>query len=228
MVGRLLLVHSPLTGPQTWDAIAPHLAEPGRPVAIPDLTSTVAAGPPYGERQVELIARGAVGQPAVLVGHSGAGPLLAAAGARLGRVEGYVFVDAGLPSPGRAWTETAPPELADQLREMADANGWLPPWPQWWGEKAMAELVPDPAVRARFAAGCPRLPLAMFEETHPPAPGWPDAPCAYLQLSDAYEAEAARAAGLGWPVARLISHHLAPLTDPAGVAAAVRDLLRRP
>jgi hypothetical protein len=67
----------------------------------------------------------------------------------------------------------------------------------------------------------------MFEETHPPAPGWPDAPCAYLQLSDAYAAEAARAAELGWPVARLISHHLAPLTDPAGVAAAVRDLLRR-
>jgi hypothetical protein len=148
MPARLLLVHSPLTGPQTWDMIAPHLAEPGWPVILPDLTSTIAAGPPYGRRQIKLIARGAGGQPAVLIGHSGAGPLLAAAG-------------------------------------------------------------------------------AMFEEIHPPAPRWPDAPCAYLQLSDAYEAEAARAADLGWPVARLISYHLAPLTDPAGVAAAVRDLLRQ-
>lgn len=33
MAGRLLLVHSPLTGPQTWDAIAPHLAKPGWLVA---------------------------------------------------------------------------------------------------------------------------------------------------------------------------------------------------
>jgi hypothetical protein len=227
LTARLLLVHSPLTGPQTWDAIAPHLAGPGLPVTIPDLTRTAAAGPPYCGRQAELIARAAAGQPAVLVGHSGAGPLLAAVGALIGQVERYVFVDAGLPSPGRAWTETAPPELVAQLREMADAEGWLPPWPQWWGDEAMAELVPDPAARARFAAGCPPLPLAMFEETHPPAPGWPDAPCAYLQLSDSYAAEASRAAGLGWPVARLISHHLAPLTDPAGVAAAVRDLLHR-
>jgi hypothetical protein len=37
----------------------------------------------------------------------------------------------------------------------------------------------------------------------------------------------ARAAELGWPVARFISHHLALLTDPAWVAAAVRDLLHR-
>jgi hypothetical protein len=230
MAGRLLLVHSPLTGPQTWDTVAPHLAEPGRPVVVPDLTSTIAAGPPYGQRQIELIARGTEGQPAVLVGHSRAGPLLAAAGALAGQVEGYVFVDARLPSPGRAWTETSPPGLVARLREMADAAGWLPPWPQWWGEEAMAELIPDPATRARFAAGCPPLPMAMFEETYPPAPGWPErptAPCAYLQLSEAYQAEATRAADLGWPVARLIGHHLAPLTDPAGVAGAVRHLLHQ-
>ena len=32
--------------------------------------------------------------------HSGAGPLLVAMGQSLGCVEGYVFVDAGLPHPG--------------------------------------------------------------------------------------------------------------------------------
>jgi hypothetical protein len=162
----------------------------------------------------------------VLVGHSRAGPILAAAGALITQVRGYVFVDARLPFPGQTWMETAPPELVARLREMADPDGWLPPWPRWWGEEALAELLPDPVIRERFTAGCPRLPLAMFTERHPPAPRWPEAPCAYLRLSEAYEDEAARAAGLGWPVTRLASHHLALLTDPAEVAEAISQLLR--
>jgi len=97
----------------------------------------------------------------------------------------YVFVDAGLPTPGQAWMETVPPELAAQLREMADADGWLPPWSRWWGDEAMSELLPDPETRRWFAAGCPRLPL------------------------------------------ELISHHLAPLTDPGPVAASLRELIGR-
>ncbi len=71
------------------------------------------------------------------------------------------------------------------------------PWPQWWGDEVLAGLVPDMAARQRFAAGCPRLPLAMFAEIYPPAPRWPDAPAAYLQLSEAYEDQAARARELG-------------------------------
>ena len=223
---RLLLVHSPLVGPASWDLIAPALAEPARQVTIPDLTSTIAAGPPWCSRQAELIARAAAGRPAVLVGHSRAGPILAAAGALIPQVRGYVFVDARLPFPGQTWMDTAPPELVAHLREMADPDGWLPPWPRWWGEEALAELVPDPGTRVRFIAGCPPLPLAMFAETHPPAPRWPDAPCAYLRLSEAYEDQAALAAGLGWPVTRLASHHLALLTDPAEVAEAISQLLR--
>jgi hypothetical protein len=96
-----------------------------------------------------------------------------------------------------------------------------PPWPQWWGDQTLAELIPDPAAR-RFAAGCPRLPLAMFEEVHSPAPQWPDAPAAYLQLSEAYQDQANKARELGWPVAQRMSQHLAPLTDSALVAGSPR------
>ena len=224
MAARVVLVHSPLVGSATWELVAADLAGRGREVGVPDLTGTVTAGPPYCSRQAEVIARSASGQPAILVGHSGAGPLLAAAGAILGQVRGYVFVDAGLPTPGRSWMETAPSELAAQLREMADDQGWLPPWPQWWGDETMAELIPDPAARRHFAAGCPRLPLAMFEEVHPPVP-WPDAPAAYLQLSEAYEDQAAAARELGWPVAERASHHLAPLMDSALVAESLGELL---
>lgn len=225
MAVRLLLVHSPLVGCATWDLVAADLAGGGYELGVPDLTGTVMAGPPYCLRQAQVIADSASGQPAILIGHSGAGPLLAAAGAIIGRVRGYIFVDAGLPVPGQSWMETVPPDLAAQLREMADARGWLPPWSQWWGDEALAGLVPDPAVRQRFAAGCPRLPLAMFEEIHPPAPRWPDAPAAYLQLSEAYQDQAARARELGWPVIEQMSHHLALLTEPGRVAGSLRELI---
>jgi hypothetical protein len=65
----------------------------------------------------------------------------------------------------------------------------------------------------------------MFTEVHPPAPGWPAGPVGYLQLSEAYDHEAARARELGWPVRQQLSHHLALLTDPGQVAREVRRLL---
>lgn len=65
----------------------------------------------------------------------------------------------------------------------------------------------------------------MFEEVHPPAPRWPDAPAAYLRLSEAYDEQAIRARDLGWPVSERASHHLAPLTDPGLVADSLGNLL---
>jgi hypothetical protein len=225
MDARLLLVHSPLVGSGTWDLVAADLSGRGWEVGVPDLTATLTAGSPYCVRQAEVIARSTSGRPAILIGHSGAGPLLAAAGAATGQVRGYLFADAGLPIPGQTWMETVSAELAAQVGGMADDRGWLPPWPQWWGAEVLAGLIPDPAARQRFADGCPRLPLAMFEEVHPPVPQWPDAPAAYLQLSEAYQDEAARARELGWPVTERMSHHLAPLTHPALVAGAMHELL---
>jgi pimeloyl-ACP methyl ester carboxylesterase len=223
--GALVLVHSPLVGPATWQPVAAMLAARGRQTCVPDLTPALAAGPPYWAGQVEAITRAAAGQRAVLIGHSGAGPLLAAAGSHLDDVRAYLFVDAGLPAPGRSWLSTVPPDLADHLRAMADADRMLPPWPQWWGDDVMAELIADPAARRVFAAECPRLPMAMFEEVLPEVPHWPDAPAAYLRLTEAYDEPAEQARALGWPVTQLDSHHLAPFTDPSGVAGSLLGLL---
>ncbi|HXT91567.1 MAG TPA: alpha/beta fold hydrolase, partial [Trebonia sp.] len=117
MQARLLLVHSPLVGCGTWAPVAADLAGDGYAVTVPDLAGAVAAGPPYHLRQAEMVARSAAGEPVILIGHSRAGPLLAAAGTMLGEgVRGYVFVDARLPAPGRSWMETVQPELAGRLR----------------------------------------------------------------------------------------------------------------
>lgn len=228
MEPRLLLVHSPLVGCGTWEPIAEVLAGDGYAVTVPDLGGMVTGRPPYHSRQAQVISHSAGGQPAVLIGHSGAGPLLATAGMMLGeQARGHIFVDAGLPTPRRSWMETAPPDLAAQLRGMADSQGWLPPWSRWWGEEELAALLPDPVLRQRFAAGCPRLPLALFEEAHPLIPGWPNAPGGYLQLSEAYDGEAATAGELGWPVRKQLSHHLGLLTAPGQIASEIRELVNK-
>ena len=147
-----MLVHSPLVGPATWDLVAPLLAERGYEVRIPDLTGALAAGEPYCSRQAGLIAGSAMtgsADTAVLIGHSGAGALLAPAARRVRSLAGYVFVDAGLPIPGHTPMSTMPPDLAEQLKAMAGPDGWLPPWPQWWGTDGLAELIQDPDVRHR-------------------------------------------------------------------------------
>jgi hypothetical protein len=218
-------VHSPLVGPLSWLPVAAALTSRGHEATVPDLTPAVAAGPPYLTRLVQAIAAAGSGAAATaLIGHSRAGPLLAAAGGMLDQVDGYVFVDARLPAPGRSWLSTMPAGLVAELTARGH-DGRLPPWPQWWGEAAMAELVPDPDVRRRFAAECRALPIAMLEETLPDAPRWPDAPAAYLRLSRAYDEQAQQARELGWPVRSMESHHLAPLTEPDRVAGALVDLM---
>lgn len=226
----LVLVHSPLIGPATWDALVPALREHGFDTVVPDLTGALTAGPPYWPKQVDAVAKAVPGRSAALVGHSGAGPLLPAMGDRLhdaaGGVGGYVYVDAGLPQPGVSWLESVPAELANHLRSM-ESEGWLPPWPQWWEPAELRGMLPDAGVREHFTAACPALPLAMFEEAGPPSAEWPSRPSAYLRLSEAYEQPAEQARGLGWPVVELPSHHLGVLTDPHVVADAVAALVAR-
>lgn len=220
----LTLVHSPLVGPGTWEPLAAAARQRGYQVQVPDLTLTVSDGPPFASRQVDAVAA-TVGQTqTILVGHSGAGPLLAAMGDAVGGVAGFVFVDAGLPAPGKAWVETVPLELVAHLRGMA-RDGWLPPWSAWWGTDGLADLLPDDHIRERFVDQCPPLPMAMFEEVMPPSPGWSDRPGAYLRLSDAYQEPADQARALGWHVTEVAGNHLSILTNPELVIDPLFSLL---
>jgi len=216
-----VLVHSPATGPLVWAGVAAELRAAGRAVAVPDLRETLADEPGWASRQVEAaVGQSTVDGPYVVVGHSWAGTLIPAIGARLGDVAAYLFVDASFPRPGRSFAQTAP-ALMDLVLGMT-RDGWTEPWPRWWGEQEMAAALPDPAVRAAFEAQCRPLPLGMFREPAPVVRGFPDAPCGYLRLSEAYDLDDARA--LGWQVGDLPGDHLSMVTDPAGVTAAMLAL----
>ena len=132
---------------------------------VPSLAGVLDAGPPYypklAGRVAEAVHATVPALPLVLVGHSGAGALLPAiAAACSGGVEAAVFVDAVLPHPSATWLETAPASLGEQLRRLA-TDGWLPPWGQWFPPGTLELLLPDAALRARFVAELPRLPLAL-------------------------------------------------------------------
>lgn len=224
----LILCHSPLVGPATWAEVGRVLQERGRRVVIPWLRADADSPAPLWRRLVEQAAAAAPVAPAavVLAGHSGAGPLLPQIAALLGpRVSHYLFVDAGLPERAGP-TPISPPEFLSSLRSLA-RGGRLPPWSEWWGDKAMAALLPDEELRGRVTAELPSLPLAYFEEAVPAAPWWPDAPCGYLWFSEPYAAAAREARARGWPVIALPGNHLHPVTSPGAVADALSALLER-
>jgi hypothetical protein len=155
--------------------------------------------------------------PIVLAGHSGAGSRLPAIAHELTTVRHAVFVDALLPHPGRSWAQTVPQEFVEKLESRA-VDRRLPPWPEWWGEDAMRALLPDDALRARFVAECPSVPVSVVHEVMPDVPV---PPATFVQLSATYESEAAAARAQGWATVVLDLHHLALLTDPGAVADAL-------
>jgi hypothetical protein len=219
-VARFVLLASPLLGPASWAPTAAELRALGHTAETPswprlgDLDAGFYDGLAAG-----LAAQIAPGEPPILAAHSGAGALLPALIEGLAEPPaGAVFVDAILPHPGRSWFDTAPPDLRRSLEEGVMA-GLLPAWHEWWPPGALEKLVPDDTQRAALIAELEPIPAGFFEEPAPSA-ALKD-PAAYLRLSGAYEEEAARASALGWPVMRLPLHHLAILTHPTAVAAAL-------
>jgi hypothetical protein len=161
----------------------------------------------------------------VLVGHSGAGPLLPRIGTRI-RARALVFVDADMP-PEAGETTLVPGEFLEFLRGLA-SGGVLPPWSDWFGPDGMRELIPDDGARRIVSAELPALPLSYFE-THVPVPaGWTSTRCGYVLLSEEYAEQASRAAASGWPVARLPGAHLDIVTRPAAIADAILSVAGEP
>jgi hypothetical protein len=219
LVTRFVLVHSPVTGPSTWRWVAAELAARGHQVSVP----AVGAVRHWPEFADAVAAQSGDGGDVVLVGHSGAGPLLPQIAAAMD-VGSLIFVDADIP-PDHGEAGLMPSEILADLRKIA-VDGILPPWSEWFGPAVMRELVPDTERRAVITAELPRVPLSYFEASVPVPAGWTSAACGYVLLSDeAYGGQAGAAEARGWPVVRLDGGHLDLVTKPAQVAAAIADVV---
>jgi hypothetical protein len=226
-VPSFVLVHSPLVGPFTWSRVGDELRSRRFPVAVPTLPQPPRV--PYWRLQAEAVALqvAEAARPLVLVGHSGACPLLPGIGAAIGSgIAAYVLVDGDLPLvPGERGSRldllrAASPPLADELEALLDAGGAFPTW----SEEELREDIPDPQVRVRMVGEVRPQPRAFWTEQLPAIPGWPDASCGYLELSPHYAAASARAQDQGWAYRHLRGGHFEMLVRPAAVADAILEL----
>lgn len=224
---RWVLLHSPLTGPAVWRAVAAEAVRKGLDATVPALPDLSGLRGSYYSALGEAVADQIVdGEPAALVVHSGAGGLATSVVAAAdGAIQQVVFVDAILPHPGRAWFSTAGTAFADGVRAKASHDA-AAPWDQWFPPGTLAALVSDHALRKAFTRELRPTPMAYLEEVAPDLDlpetvGW-----AYLRLSKAYEAEAQEARRLGRPTLRRDFSHLAMMTHPAQVVSSLRNLIR--
>lgn len=197
-------------------------------VVVPKLGNADAAPEVYWRRHAEEVAASldtaSATQVHILVGHSGAGPLLPAIRqASRKRVAAYLFVDAGIPKDGASRLDLLAEEDAagaQELRAALTTRGRSP----HWSDEDLRTIVPDRHLRQELLAEVRPMPARYWEEAIPVFAGWPDAPCGYLQLSDAYELWAARARESGWPFRHLEAGHFGMLGNPAEVSEALVEL----
>ena len=225
----VLLIHSPYGPASTWIGVADSLRRDGHAVCTPSFSELTEGPGAYWPRHLDAVAKTMAGREVVLVGHSGAGPLLPAMGTAHGRVRGYVFVDATLPVDGyrRADSVTAEERQSRRWREAA-ARGEAPnPWRdvRMWRRVG----VTDRALVERLAAETPRIPLTMHEEPISVPDAWPDAPVSYLAFrpNPFYAATLKEARARGWTVEEMAGGHFHMLVDPAAVAREVAGFVAR-
>ena len=215
-------MHSPLVGPSTWRWVAQELRATSNDVLVPTISSAALRG---GWRAVaQGIAEQVSGSTgAVFVAHSGAGPLLPEIAQLSGAVvPSFIFVDAGVASRSHP-TPLLPAAMLITMQAMA-IDGQLPPWSEWFGPNAMQTLIASREMRRTVEEEIPRVPLAYFTDSVPLIASWPAGHNGYVQLSEAYDADAAAARDRGWPVVNLNGQHLDIVCRAAEVVAAIRTV----
>ncbi|MCB9136417.1 MAG: alpha/beta fold hydrolase [Anaerolineales bacterium] len=216
------LIHSPLVGPLTWKLVAQQLKEAGHTVILPTLMDNGSS--PFCLQHADSAAK-AISQngtdTCILVGHSGAGPLLPLIGAEMNiPVSAYIFVDAGLPQPNTSRLEMLKNEIPAQAEDFETflKNGGC--YPQWQ-DADLHPLLPDLLLRRQMLAELNSRDLSFFTEIIPPSPGWETNLCGYIQLSSGYTVPADHARQKGWPVFEFQAGHFHLLVEPQVVANAL-------
>jgi hypothetical protein len=225
-VSTFVLVHSPLVGPTTWSLVADELGARGVTVALPTLPEDQRAR--FWRLHAEAVAGQVVaaGRPRVLVGQRG---LPVTAGHR------GCHRRHGLSVRARRWRPAARPrERRQPDRPAASCSagaGRRARGPALRGQKLshlgdedLLEEIPDQRLRAKVVAEVRPQPRQFWTEALPAIPGWPDAPCGYLELSPHYAATSAGAREQGWRYRHLRGGHFEMLVRPTDVADAILEL----
>lgn len=218
MPARVLVLPSPLLGPESYQPLADALAERGHVASVAECRTPISP-----DRLVDEWSRAAEAAD-VLVAHSNAGYLAPSVGAQAGG-RPLLFMDAALP-PADGTTRLAPPAFLETLKGLAGADGLLPPWTRWWPAEEVSRLLSEQWFEL-VDASAPRVELAYFETEVEPPHDWSTGPCGYLAFGPTYAAERAFAEDSRWPVTVLDGHHLWHLARPAEVAAALDALSAR-
>lgn len=225
----LVLIHSPLVGPFTWSLVAKRLRQRGIETLVPVLTDVEDTDAPYWQQHAEAVSQALESvpemRPLILVGHSGAGPLLPTIHQATHRPAAkYIFVDAGLPHGGKSRLdemEENSPDFAQEFRQHLAAGGRFPEW----SDEELREVIPDDRLRGAVLAELHPRSLAFFVEPMPIVADWPDAPCGYILLSPAYQRPAEQARQKGWPYRAFDAGHFHMLVDPNAVTNALIELI---
>ncbi|HEX2991578.1 MAG TPA: alpha/beta fold hydrolase [Anaerolineales bacterium] len=226
-----VLIHSPLVGPLTWNLVAQEMRSRGQDVLVPVLEDSPASGTPYWKQHVESVSRSLAclsdSTPVTLVGHSGAGPLLPVIRQSItNRIKAYIFVDAGIPRAEASRLDlmkSEDPEWAAEFEAELKQGITFPDW----SFDDLQEVLPDESVRRQMISELRPRGLTFFTEPIPVFEGWPDAPCIYIQFSQAYDQPAAQAMEKGWIVESLKAGHFHMLVDPGVVTDRIINSLDR-
>ena len=216
------LVHSPLVGPFTWQLVCEALIGRGFKAIIPALLDDPNSTLPYWQQHADSVARDLAhissNETIVLVAHSGAGPLLPAVRQRLTHsMCAYVFVDAGIPRDQLSRIDLMKLEDSSSAEQFHTSllNGDQFPT---WTVNDLQEIIPDGDTRRKLIAEIHPRSLSFFTEPIPVYDGWPDAPCVYIQFSEAYDWDAMQAKKSAWTVHKMHAGHFHMLVEPLAVA----------
>ena len=228
---HFVLVHSPLVGPLTWRRVADQMRRLDLVVFTPTLSDSPESNEPYWKQHADSVARSLAELPKdialTLVAHSGAGPLLPAIRRSIPNpVRAYVFVDAGIPSNGATrlgLMKLEDAKWAKEFQKELEHGGRFPTW----SADDLREVVPDESLRAKLVSELHPRGLDFFREPIPVFSGWPDAPCIYIQLSAAYEWDAAQAASRHWSTYQMEAGHFQMLVDPKQVATLILGAVQK-
>lgn len=220
---EIVLIHSPLLGPNSLAPTAAALRAQGVTAHLPSPLAGGGEIPPWRDWPQRLGDALPVMTAPIFVGHSMASRLAACLSAGFDR-SAVLCLDADRP-PESGATSPVTTEFRAFLETLPLDAGRLPPWHRWWPNDVLEGTGMDEIGRTGLLADIPRLPLAWFDDDFT-MPDWSHAGRAYVRTSLSFVEEARRAESDGWAVVRLKGTHIHPAAEPGETAAAILQCCR--